>query len=197
MQGAGNAAGAEFSVIRNYIASRLLWDPNLSSEALLDEFLRLHYGKGAPGVRKFIDVLHDSAKRKGVEKNCFGYPEDYGVDAQVAEAGLRAFAEALAAAENETVRNRIEKASIWAHRAAVGRMTTRLSSLMRGRWNRGEQRTVKPLDPATAKRSRPHLRRLLQLCKKHNVTQWSEAWTIEQALPVLRQFFGLYEDEAF
>jgi len=34
MQGPGNAVGGDFSGLRNYITSRLLWNPDLSGEVL-------------------------------------------------------------------------------------------------------------------------------------------------------------------
>ena len=196
-QGSGNAEGAEFSGIRNYMASRLLWDPNLSGDALRDEFVRLHYGKAAPAIQKFIDVFHENALSKRLEKNCFGHPRDYGIDAAVAERALGAIDEALTLAENDTVRARVERASIWAHRAAVGDLPVRLSGTMRLRWNRGEITALEVLDPNAIARGLPHMSRLLELCRKHGVTRWSESWSIEDALPVLRRFFALEEGESF
>ena len=197
MQAAGNAVGAELSGPRAYMISRLLWNPNLSGDALLGEFLRLHYGAAAPPLRRFIDLLHDNAEAKGIEKNCFGTPADYGIDDDVAQAGLRAFEEALQLAGDDVTRERVEKASIWASRAAVGNLPVRLSGGLRARWSRGEVKEFETLDPADARRARPYLSRLLELCKKHGVTQWSEGWSIDDALPVLRRFFKLGEGEAF
>ena len=36
----------------------------------------------------------------------------------------------------------------------------------------------------------PHMRKLLALCKKHDVDRWSEGWSLEQAIPVLQKFLA-------
>ena len=71
-------------------------------------------------MRRFIDVMHENAIEKRLEKSCFAHPKDYGIDERAAQAGLNAFAEAMELAENDVIRDRVEKASIWAYRAAVG-----------------------------------------------------------------------------
>lgn len=197
MQGAGNAVGAELSGVRNYIISRLLWNPNLSGDALLDEFLSLHYRKAAPSIRRFIDLIHDNAEAKGSTRNCFATPDDFGLDEQIAQTGLELFEEALRQADDAVVRARVEKASIWAYRTAVGTLPWRLSGGQRARWDRGEIKETGSLDPPSSQRARPYMRRLLELCHKHGVTRWSENWSIDDALPVMRVFFGLAEDEPF
>ena len=196
MQGAGNAVGAELSGMRNYMTSRLLWNPNLSGEALLDEFIRLHYGHAGPAIRRFVDAMHENAISRRLEKSCFAHPREYGIDARVAQVGLDAFAQAMALAESDVIRDRVERASIWAYRAAVGDLPTRLSGGLWARWNRGEA-TIEALDPAVAAERRPHMRRLLELCAKHRVTRWSENWSIEDALPLLKMFFRLEEGASF
>ena len=120
MQGVYNGQGGEFSDLRNYIMSGLLWDPNRSGEALMDEFLTLHYKGAAPPIRRFINLTHDHAARLDVHHGCSGNAADYGVDQHIAQAGLDAFAEALElAGDDEAVRARVAKASICAYRAAL------------------------------------------------------------------------------
>ncbi len=56
--------GAESLALRGYVTSRLLWNPDLPLWALVDEFLRAHYGvQAAPGVRQYLEVLHDRVRR--------------------------------------------------------------------------------------------------------------------------------------
>ena len=54
-----------------------------------------------------------------MHRNCFGALADYGLDADWARFGLRCFAEARAAAENEAVRRRVDQASLGVYRAAL------------------------------------------------------------------------------
>ena len=119
MQAAYNSPGGEFSDLRNYIMASLLWNPSRSGETLLDEFLRLHYKAAAPPIRRFIDLTHDNAARLGLHKGCMGPAADFGIDAAIAQAGIELFEEALLLADDESVRSRVEKASICAYRAAL------------------------------------------------------------------------------
>ncbi|UCF16023.1 MAG: DUF4838 domain-containing protein, partial [Phycisphaerales bacterium] len=119
MQAAGNALGAELSDLRNYVMANLLWDPTKSGEKLVNEFLDLHYGRGAAPIRRFINLTHEHALASGLHPNCFGKARDYAIDENIARAGLDAFAEAMRLAESDAVRARVEKASICAYRAAI------------------------------------------------------------------------------
>jgi hypothetical protein len=167
MQAAGNALGAELGDLRNYVIAGLLWDPRRSGQALVDEFLDLHYGPAAPPIRRFIGLVHDSAEARGLHHNCFGRAADYGVDEQVAQAGLDAFEEALNLAGTEEVRRRVEKASVCAVRAALEPV-----------WY-----AEKPEDvpPQVADAMRPLARRLLALCERHGVTRPWEYGTMDEA----------------
>ena len=70
LQAAGNANGAELSELRNYMISRLLWDPSLNDVHLMDEFLDLHYGPAAGPIREFIHRVHDKAEASSQHHNC-------------------------------------------------------------------------------------------------------------------------------
>lgn len=192
MQGPGNAVGGDFSGLRNYMTSRLLWNPDLSGEALRDEFLRLHYAEAAPPIRRFLDLLCDNARAKGVDANCFAHARDYAIDETIGRAALAAMDEAAALAKSDTVRLRVEKASIWALRAAIGDLPKRLSAGMRDQWNRGEITLADfpTMNPDEIAKKEPYMRKLLALCKKHDVDRWSEGWSIEQATPILQKFLA-------
>ena len=44
--------------LAHYLMNRLLWNPKLNDRELIEEFLNLHYGKAAPPVRKFANMIH-------------------------------------------------------------------------------------------------------------------------------------------
>lgn len=193
MQGQGNNIGGSFSDLRNYVTSRLLWNPELSGEELIDEFLTLHYEKAAPPIRKWLIQLHDSALENGIVKdeNCFAAPADYGITPELAQAGIEAFEKAIKLAGNEEIRNRVEKASIAAYRAAVGDMPFLLSGHKHSRWKKGLWKPDERLTPEAAKSAIPYMRELIELCRKYEVPRWSESWTMEEALQIWREVFGL------
>jgi hypothetical protein len=177
MQAAGNALGAELSDLRNYVMANLLWDPTKSGRKLIDEFLDLHYGRGAEPIRRFINLTHENALASGLHPNCFGRAKDYAIDEPIAQAGLDAFAEAMKLAENNTVRARVEKASICAYRAAIEPI-----------WYIKDKSSV---NPALAKRMRPLVKHFLELCKKYGVTHISERSRIEAESDRLKRIVGL------
>jgi hypothetical protein len=161
MQAAGNAWAAELSELRNYIISNLIWDPNRSARRLMGEFLDLHYGKAAPPIRRYIDLIHDSAEASGAHRNCFARSAaDYGIDSSVAPRALALFEEALALAGREEVKKRVERASIAAYRLALEPV-----------WYQGDASEV---DPQLLEKMRPLIDRFLELCGKHGVDRAAE-----------------------
>ena len=183
MQAAGNAMGAEFSDLRNYVISNLLWDPTRHGEELIDEFLTLHYAEAAPPIRTFIQQVHDTAEQSGLHKNCFGRAGQYGIDESLAQAGLDAFAEAARLASDDAVRQRVAKASVCAYRASIEPV-----------WVLREPRD---LDPALKERMRPLVREFFALCGTHGVTRVSESQSVGEAERRLRGLFELADGEAF
>ncbi len=119
MQANGNGTTGEFSDLRNYLISQLLWDPQLNDKALLTEFVRLHYGAAAPPILEYIDFLHDNARTRNLHPRCFPTPEEVGLDAETAQKGFDYFQEALSLAENADIQARVEKASIPAYKAML------------------------------------------------------------------------------
>ena len=192
MQGTHNGLGSNFSELRNYITSRLLWDPNQSGQQLMDEFLDLHYGKAAPPIRRYINVLHDSAESKGAQAAWWGRAKHYGIDGPVIRAGLEAFAQAMQLADNDVVRARVEKLSICAYLAALEEALTWAWYTPETYPNSGKG---PPVPPDVARRTRPHFRKFFELCKKHGVTMWDEVYTMDHMSNYFKGNFGLKPNE--
>lgn len=183
MQAAGNTTGTELSDLRNYVISGLLWDPSRSGQGLIDEFLDLHYAEAAPPIRRFIELVHDHSEASGLHKNCFGTARDFGIDESIARSGLDAFAEALKLANSDTVRQRVEKASICAYRAAIEPC-----------WN---LKSDAELEPTLKEQMRPLVKRLLQLCQQYDVSHVSEQRTVAETRQKMKRLFGVQDEEEF
>ena len=195
MQAAYTSIGGEFSDLRNYLTSRLLWNPRLKGQEVMNEFLDLHYGKATLPIRHFINLMHDKAQARMIDANYFSSSaKDFGLDASIAKAGLGAFDEAMLLAEDEAVRSRVEKASICAYRLASDDAFT---------WD--DKNGLLP--PEIANRTRSYVKRLFELCDKYGVTNFTESLTIEPVdygdgrkwpgwRPILRKRFGLKEGES-
>lgn len=183
MQAAYTSMGAEMSDLRNYVISNLLWDPNRSGGQLVDEFITLHYGRAGDPIREYIHFYHDHAEAMGVHPNCFGSGKDHAVDQAVAQASLKAFGQAMGLAENDTVRTRVEKASIGAYRAAIEPV-----------WNHDGR---KSLDPATAARMRPLVKKFFELSHKYGVTMIGEGEKLEDREQRVKKALGIGDGQSF
>ena len=119
MQANGNGLTGEFSDLRNYLISHLIWNPQLDAETLLNEFVNFHYKTAAPPILEYITFLHDNAEIKGLHPRCFPTPEDVGLDAESARTIFDYFQQALALTEKPEIQARVEKASIPAYKAML------------------------------------------------------------------------------
>ena len=119
MQANGNGLTGEFSDLRNYLISHLIWNPHLDAEPLLNEFVNLHYETAAPAILEYIAFLHDNVESRGLHPRCFPSPEDVGLDAESAQKVFDYFQQALALTEKPEIRERVEKAAIPAYKAML------------------------------------------------------------------------------
>jgi Domain of unknown function (DUF4838) len=162
MQAAGNAISTELSDLRNYMICRLLWNPSQSGEALMDEFVTLHYKKAAGSILKFIDLIHDTAEASGRHRHCMAhYAQYYGIHGwDVASRGLALFDKALALEPDGVVHQRVEKASIAALRLAIEPI-----------WY---VKDPKKMHPCLLKEMQPLIKRFLDLCERYGVERSRE-----------------------
>jgi len=66
------AEGDDFAEMRNWVLSRLAWDPSLDPEALFDEFQKGYYGKAvAPFIQEYWDTLVNRAREVNLYCGCF------------------------------------------------------------------------------------------------------------------------------
>ena len=119
MQANGNGHSGEMCDLRNYVLARCLWNPQLDSWELAKEFCRLHYGRAAETMIRYLANLHDNAEQSGFAPTCFPMPFELGLNAKSADRIFAYFQQAMKRAENDTVRERVEKASICAQRAVL------------------------------------------------------------------------------
>ncbi|MGC9328741.1 MAG: DUF4838 domain-containing protein, partial [Candidatus Hinthialibacter sp.] len=119
MQANGNGGTGELCDLRNYVISRCMWWPELDSWDTAKEFCRLHYGKAGDTMIQYLDFLHRNAEQSGWHPTCFPQPYEVGLNAESAGKIFRYFQQALKRAENEAVRERVEKASICAYRTVL------------------------------------------------------------------------------
>jgi hypothetical protein len=62
MEGSYGTSGGDMDALKDFVVGRLLWDPTLDPDALIDQFLGGYFGKAAaPHVRRYLDIFNASA----------------------------------------------------------------------------------------------------------------------------------------
>jgi len=54
--------GSELQELRNYIIAKTLWDPSYDTDKAIDEFCAAYYGKAAPDIRAYLNLVQRSAQ---------------------------------------------------------------------------------------------------------------------------------------
>ncbi|GHT69106.1 hypothetical protein AGMMS50239_35350 [Bacteroidia bacterium] len=103
----------DFVRMKNWVISRLMWNPDLDENQLIDEFLTGYYGKkAAPYLRKYWDLLTNRTKESGVYLRCYmGHTADWLTVPVYAEAASL-MKQALDVTKDETLRNRLRREEI-------------------------------------------------------------------------------------
>ena len=175
LQANGNGNAGEFSDLRNYVMARCLWDPALDDWALTKEFCALHYQEAAAPILEYLAFIHEVAQQSGFEPNCFGTPEEFGLNAEVSRKAMQYFQDALERAESEAVKLRVEKASICAYRAMI-------ETGSQLRYEDGKVRLVFPSPYEDT------VEEYIALCAKHNMTHAAEGTPIAEYITSARQY---------
>ena len=155
----------EFSDLRAYVICRLLNNPSLDTDMLIDEFVTLHYDNAGPYIRQFLDMVHKHYADAGVHHASCISPKNptalanwsYQVDAKVADEGVVLFEKALQAAQDDVVKKRVRQASVCAYRAAIEPI-----------WQLEADDTV---DEAVVEKMKPLCETFFALCDEFNLNK--------------------------
>ena len=142
----------------------------------------------AKPLRRFGDsstCITTTASRRGSIATALAERVNYAIDETITKAAMDAFAEALALADSDAVKSRVEKASICAYRCAIDPA-----------WEVPHGQA--PLEAAEAQQMRPLVKRFFELCAQVSKSPCSRKCTsIDQAKQRLRTNLGLQEGEEF
>ena len=103
--------GGEFVQLRQWLISKLMWNPKSDVDALIDEFMRDYYGKAAPIVREYFDLIHGNVA-KSPERNDFLDPEKSFLSDEDLHKSLTLFDRAESLAETESIKLRVHEARL-------------------------------------------------------------------------------------
>jgi hypothetical protein len=68
--------GGEFSELRAYILLKLLWNPDVDLEEVINDFMTGYYGAGGKYVNEYMNLLHDQMEITQSSLSIFGKPAD-------------------------------------------------------------------------------------------------------------------------
>jgi len=178
MQAAGNGFSTELSDLRNYVMSRCLWKPGRDSWKEALEFCRLHYAESAQPIIDYLTWYHELIDKEDKHPGCFPTEASLCINSETVKRIEKYFADALALAQSDKVRSRVEKASLCAYRAKLSAATMKLkyeNGVCKPAMDDGDENL-----PA----------RYAELCKKYNVSRENEYITNEVYLDKMRKIYS-------
>ncbi|MBI2433054.1 MAG: DUF4838 domain-containing protein, partial [Candidatus Hydrogenedentes bacterium] len=110
-QAAYQSRGGEFSELRMYVLSRLLWNYNADVEAVIDDFMHGYYGRAGQYVRAYFDLLHGRVTPE-THIHLGLLPADPLFSDDFVREAVALFEQAQAVADTEDVLHRVELASL-------------------------------------------------------------------------------------
>jgi hypothetical protein len=185
-QGVAEMQG-EFAELRIYLLAKLLWNPYLDIDSLMNDFLDGYYGEAAPFVRHYIDVMHDALARSGEDLSCYGYPYP-SADGYLAPGMLVSY-ETLFDSAEAAVR---DKPDYLLH-VRTARLPVQYAVLEQAKMLGFSERGFFFHDADGSRKARPDLEKLLQMffdrCQDAGITKlWEHGITTEEYLASTRQF---------
>jgi hypothetical protein len=111
--GVSTGGGAENGALRSYVMARLLWDTNTDVRRDIEEFHQAFYGKAAPAMLTYFDLLQRVASfpPAGQGDHCWCCSSPHFSDDFLAQA-KQLFGQAQADAEDEAVRKRVRQSQL-------------------------------------------------------------------------------------
>ena len=71
---ANNEPAAEMALLRSYLISKLMWNPDADENELINEFLNGYFGAAGIFIRKYIDSMQNALQKSGMKLSIFGDP---------------------------------------------------------------------------------------------------------------------------
>ncbi|HBL76697.1 MAG TPA: hypothetical protein DD458_15840 [Prolixibacteraceae bacterium] len=110
-QAAYQGRGGEFSELRAYLISRLLWNPDCDVENVINDFMYGYYGRAGKYIRQYFDLLHNRITPKTHFRSGLS-PKDSIFSDDFVNESIRLFDEAGKVADNDEILGRVEMASL-------------------------------------------------------------------------------------
>lgn len=120
-----SGGGGEMEPLRAYVLAKLLWNPDADVPKHINEFVNTYYGKAAPKILAYLDIIHRPVREQGKHIHIFDKPTSAYLSEDVMNSGEKTLDEAELLAENDAVRFRVQVARlpVWYVKIATNRVT--------------------------------------------------------------------------
>jgi hypothetical protein len=114
----------EMGPLRAYILAELLWNPNTDVKRHIAEFCDAYYGKAAPKIRAYLDLLEDQVRNGKVHAHIYDAPKAAYLNEPFLQAADKLLAEAEPLADNDTMHFHVQVARlpVWYVQLATNRV---------------------------------------------------------------------------
>lgn len=124
----GNYSGGgygEMGPLRAYLLAKLLWNPNTDIERHKAEFLDAYFGKAAPAIHDYLELLENQVRDGSVHAHIFDKPKAPYLNDNFIDQANKMLAQGEDLAENAIVRSRVQVARlpIWYVQLATARVS--------------------------------------------------------------------------
>lgn len=77
-QGSGHS-WSDLSDLKQYLISKLLWNPDVNADSVINHFITNYYGAAAPFIREYFDLIHQNINSVKETQNLdiYGFPVFY------------------------------------------------------------------------------------------------------------------------
>lgn len=110
-QAAYQSRGGEFAELRAYLIARLLWNPDIDTKAVIDDFMYGYYGRAGQYVKEYFDLLQGLVK-PDIHIGLGTEPVDRIFTDKFIEQSLSIFEKAYQVAEDEDRIHRVDRAKL-------------------------------------------------------------------------------------
>nr|WP_319397594.1 DUF4838 domain-containing protein [uncultured Carboxylicivirga sp.] len=99
-QGSGHN-WSDLNELKQYLLSKLMWDVNVNTDSIINDFITKYYGDAAPYVRSYFDRTQQNLKKYQTSErlDIYGFPADY-IDSYLAPAYLKEYKAIMDQAED-------------------------------------------------------------------------------------------------
>lgn len=110
---APGGGGGEMSELKGFIMSKLLWNPSRPVKPIIDDYLKGVYGKAAPYIQKWQDILHTPARTQMMDARLNNPPNAAYLSPDVIAQGLKLFDQAEKSVKNQPITlDQVQKARL-------------------------------------------------------------------------------------